>query len=46
MFKCPKCNKEFKFDSDFNRHKNRKTPCHKDINIYNCKLIFYKLMKY
>jgi hypothetical protein len=38
MFKCPKCNKEFKFDSDFNRHKNRKTPCHKDINIYNCKL--------
>ena len=29
MFKCVKCNKEFKYESDLNRHKNRKTPCNK-----------------
>ena len=38
MFKCPKCNKEFNFNSNFNRHKNRKIPCYKDKDIYNCKL--------
>lgn len=29
MFKCVKCNKEFKYESDLNRHKNRKSPCDK-----------------
>ena len=29
MYKCSKCSKEFKYESDFNRHKNRKTPCNK-----------------
>lgn len=36
MFICNKCNKEFKYESDYNRHKNRKNPCNKDVNIYNC----------
>ena len=27
MFNCIKCNKEFKYESDYNKHKNRKTPC-------------------
>lgn len=27
MYKCLKCNKEFKFESELNRHKNRKNPC-------------------
>ncbi len=30
MYKCIKCSKEFKYKSDFNRHKSRKTPCDKD----------------
>ena len=35
MYKCLKCNKEFKFESDYNRHKNRKTNCIKNKN-FNC----------
>ena len=27
MYKCHKCNKEFKFESKLNEHKNRKTSC-------------------
>ena len=27
MYKCNKCTKNFKYKSDFERHKNRKTPC-------------------
>jgi hypothetical protein len=29
MYKCNKCNKEFKFESDYIRHQNRKTDCNK-----------------
>ena len=29
MFKCLKCDKEFNFDSELTRHKNRKRPCDK-----------------
>jgi hypothetical protein len=29
MYKCFKCNKEFKFESKLNEHKNRKTECNK-----------------
>ena len=28
-YKCNKCNKEFKYESDFKRHNNRKTLCNK-----------------
>jgi hypothetical protein len=27
MFNCINCNKNFKYESDCNKHKNRKTPC-------------------
>ena len=37
MFKCAKCNKEFKFESDYNRHINRKTSCDKKKE-YKCDL--------
>ena len=38
MYKCTKCNKEFKYESDFNRHKNRKTECDKQQNNFNCNI--------
>ena len=38
MYKCVKCNKEFKYESDYNRHKNRKTSCNEIKNIYDCKI--------
>ena len=38
MFKCIKCNKEFKYESDYNRHKNRKTPCNEIKNNYECSI--------
>jgi hypothetical protein len=38
IFKCEKCNKEFKTKYDFNRHKKRKTPCKKKNNsVLTCK---------
>jgi hypothetical protein len=37
MYKCLKCNKEFNFESDYNRHKNRKTNCIKNKN-FNCNI--------
>ena len=36
MYKCLKCNKQFKYESDFNRHKNRKTPCNEIKQILKC----------
>ncbi len=36
MFKCLDCNKVFKYDSEFERHKNRKISCiapKKNINV-------------
>jgi hypothetical protein len=35
MYKCLKCNKEFIYESEFNRHKQRKTECNKN-NKFNC----------
>ena len=37
MYKCFKCNKEFNYESDFIRHKNRKTDCNKN-NSYDCNI--------
>jgi hypothetical protein len=37
MYRCLKCKKEFKFDSELNRHKNRKTDCNKNDN-FNCNI--------
>ena len=33
VYKCLKCNKEFKFESKLNEHKNRKTRCDKKENL-------------
>jgi hypothetical protein len=35
MFICNKCNKKFKFESDYIRHQSRKTDCNKNNN-FNC----------
>lgn len=43
MYKCLKCNKEFKYESKLNEHKNRKIPCNslkKEYMCELCKLIF------
>ena len=37
MFKCFKCNKEFKYESDYIRHKNRKTDCNNK-KLYECNI--------
>ena len=37
MYKCNNCNKEFEFESEYNRHKNRKTYCIKNNN-FNCNI--------
>lgn len=43
MFKCNKCNKEFKRKDHYNNHMNRKTPCVKEvIKCENCLKIFNK----
>ena len=33
MYKCNKCKKEFKYESEFNRHKNKKILCNKIENL-------------
>jgi DNA repair exonuclease SbcCD ATPase subunit len=38
MLKCLRCNKEFKYQSDLNKHQNRKTPCDKDKTDLKCEL--------
>ena len=42
MHKCIKCNKEFEFESDYMRHKNRKTSCNEIKNTYECSLCSIK----
>ena len=37
MYKCDKCHKEFKYESELIRHNNRKTICNKKEN-FNCKI--------
>lgn len=36
MFECLKCNKSFKYESDYKRHKNRKIPCDAPKKEYKC----------
>ena len=39
MLKCKRCKKQFKYMSDFNRHKNRKNPCKSNTNasgVFQC----------
>jgi hypothetical protein len=36
MYKCLNCNKEFKYESEFNRHKNRKIACNSPKKEYSC----------
>ena len=38
MFKCFKCNKEFKYNSELQRHKNRKISCDTPKKEYKCEL--------
>lgn len=38
MYKCTKCNKEFKYESKFQEHKNRKTPCDLKKEELDCEL--------
>ena len=38
MFKCFKCNKEFKYESELLRHKNRKISCDTPKKEYKCEL--------
>lgn len=43
MSKCAKCNKDFRYDSDYNRHTNRKTPCdlkNEELECKSCKVNF------
>ncbi len=46
MYKCAKCNKEFYFVSEYNRHKNRKTLCNQqkeELECKSCNLKFTRL---
>ena len=36
MYKCNNCNKEFEFESEYNRHKNKKIPCNEIKKEYKC----------
>ena len=38
MYQCNKCNKEFKYESELKRHKNKKILCNKQKSEYNCNL--------
>jgi len=38
MFKCDLCDKEFKFKSKFEEHKNKKKSCNKSKISYNCEI--------
>ena len=38
MWKCQKCNKEFKYESKLKEHKNKKIPCDSPKKEYNCNI--------
>jgi hypothetical protein len=44
MYTCNKCNKEFKYESEFNRHKNRKIVCNSKKKDYKCELCNVKFI--
>jgi hypothetical protein len=44
MYKCTKCNKEFKFDSELIRHKHRKIPCDAPKKEYKCDICNVKFI--
>lgn len=49
MFICNNCNKEYQYESDYNRHINRKTPCgkiKKELECKACNLKFKYKSKY
>lgn len=43
MYECLKCNKKFKYDSEYNRHKNKKIPCDKKKMNCNVKYVILNL---
>lgn len=45
MFNCTKCNKEFKFESEYLRHKNRKTDCSSCNNNLKCDVCNIKFIR-
>lgn len=45
MFKCVKCNKEFKYKSKLKEHKNRKMPCNSPIIDYKCEFCNVKFSR-
>jgi hypothetical protein len=44
MYKCFKCNKEFKYESKLNEHKNRKVSCDTPKKEYKCNLCSVKFI--
>ena len=44
MQKCLKCNKEFKYNSEFERHKNKKIPCNEPKKEYKCNICNVKFI--
>jgi len=38
MYKCIKCNKEFKYESELKKHQSRKNPCNKEKSNLRCEL--------
>ena len=44
MYKCLKCNKEFKYESKLKEHKNRKIPCNSPKKEYKCDICNVKFI--
>ena len=44
MYKCLKCNKEFKYESKLKEHKNRKIPCNNPKKEYKCDICNVKFI--
>jgi len=45
MYKCLKCNKEYKYESEYNRHKNKKIPCNEIKKEYKCEICNIKFVR-
>ena len=46
MYKCKICNKQFQYESEFNRHKNRKTNCNIDNLNFECNICNLKFTRH